>query len=126
MTRFIPGFALRIDRSYLIILIIGMLVITHIGCVGSINLIPLSVKIQNADNAFDKAEAVSTSSDKKEAKQKARAKQQKLYDRAISLYLEIIERDVRGKYAQRAHYQIAKIYKSFMSGIKRMNIFKLL
>ena len=113
MTRFIPGFALRIDRSYLIILIIGMLVITHIGCIGSVNLIPLSAKIQNADNAFDKAEAVSTSLDEKEAKQKARAKQQKLYDRAISLYLEIIERDVRGKYAQRAHYQIAKIYKKF-------------
>lgn len=111
MTRFTPDFALRIDRSYLIILMLSMFVITHIGCQGAINIVPLSAKIQNADNAFDEAEAVSTRSDDPKEKQKARAKQQKLYDRAMSLYLEVIARDAKGKYAQRSHYQIAKIYK---------------
>ncbi len=92
---------------------LGLLVITTFGCQGGINLVPLSAKIQNADNAFDEAEAISTRTDDPEKKEKARAKQRSLYDRAMSLYLEIIDRDTKGKYAQRAHYQIAKIYKKF-------------
>ena len=111
MIHFTPGFVLKTGRSYLIILILGLFVITHIGCIGGVNIVPLSAKIQNADNAFDEAEAVSTRSDDPEEKQKARARQQKAYDRAMSLYLEVIDRDVKGKYAQRSHYQIAKIYK---------------
>ncbi len=112
MTRFIPSFALRnIVRNSLIILAFGMLVITHIGCQGGINIIPLSAKIQNADNAFDEAEATSTRSEDPKQKEKVRAKRQQLYDRAMSLYLEIIEQDAEGRYAQRAHHQIAKIYK---------------
>ena len=113
MTRFIPCFVLRIDRSYLIILMLGLLVMSTLGCAGTINLVPLSAKIQNADNTFDEAEAVSTRSDDPEQKQKARSKQQKLYDNAMSLYLEIIKRDTDGKYAQRAHHQIAKIYEKY-------------
>ena len=111
MTRFIPGFALRIDRSYVIIPILCLLVLTYVGCQGGINLVPLSAKIQNADNAFEAAEAVTTRSDDPKEKEKARAKQQNLYDRAMSLYLEVIENDTKGKYSQRAHFQIAKIYK---------------
>ena len=43
--------------------------------------------------------------------EKNRQRQQELYDKAIALYSEVIERDTKGKWAQRAHYQIAKIYK---------------
>ena len=115
MTRFIPGFApgvfLRIERSYLIIPILCLFVLTYLGCQGGIRIVPLSAKIQNADNAFDEAEAVSTRTDDPEVKEKALAKQRNLYDRAMSLYLEVIAQDTKGKYAQRAHYQIAKIYK---------------
>ena len=114
MTRFISGYALKIDRSFLTVFLLGLLLVTHIGCVGgigNINIVPLSAKIQNADNAYDQAEAVITRSDDADQKQKALAKKQKLYDRALSLYLEIINQDVDGKYAQRSHYQIAKIYK---------------
>lgn len=116
MTRFIPGFALRIDRNFLTIFLLGLLLVMHSGCIGSIsniNIIPLSAKIQNADNAYDAAEAVVTRSDDAEEKQKARAKQQELYDRAMSIYLEIIDQDADGKYAQRSHYQIARIYKKY-------------
>lgn len=97
--------------SYFVLLLFGMLLIGHIGCIGGVNLVPLSAKIQNADNAFDEAEATISRSDDSEEKQKAAVKQQKLYDRAMSLYLEIIQKDSDGKYAQRAHFQIAKIYK---------------
>ncbi len=116
MTRFISGFALRIDRNFLTIFLLGLLLVTHIGCIGSIsniNIIPLSAKIQNADNAYDAAEAIVTRSDDAAEKQKARAKQQELYDRAMSIYLEVIAQDADGKYAQRSHYQIARIYKKY-------------
>lgn len=111
MTHLTLGSALRIARSCLIILVLSMFVITYIGCIGGVDIVPLSAKIQNADNAFDEAEAVSTRSDDPEEKQKVRAKQQKAYDKAMSLYLEVIAKDAKGKYAQRAHYQIATIYK---------------
>ena len=113
MTRFIQGFVQRIDRNHVIFLLLGMLLVANIGCIGGVNLVPLSAKIQNADNAYEEAEAVSTQSDEPEEKQKAVAKQKKLFDSALSLYLEIIARDVKGKYAQRAHHQIANIYKKY-------------
>lgn len=113
MTRFIQGFVEKIDRNHVIILLLGMLLVANIGCIGGVNLVPLSAKIQNADNTYEEAEAVSTQSDDPDEKQKAIAKQKKLYDSALSLYLEIIAKDVKGKYAQRAHYQIASIYKKY-------------
>ncbi len=113
MIRLTAGLVLRMDRSYLIILILGFLMLTTVGCIGGVNIVPLSAKIQNADDTFDKAEAVSTRSDDPEEKAKAKSKQQQLYDKAIIQYLEIINRDVDGKYAQRSHYQIATIYKRF-------------
>ncbi len=113
MIRLTAGLVLRMDRSYLIILILGFFMLTTVGCIGGVNIVPLSAKIQNADDTFDKAEAVSTQSDDPEKKAKAKSKQQQLYDKAIMQYLEIIARDVDGKYAQRSHYQIAMIYKRF-------------
>lgn len=111
MTRFFFGFVQNIDRNHVIILLLAILLASNIGCIGGINLVPLSAKIQNADTMFEQAEAVSTRSDDANEKQKAVAKQKKLYDSALSQYLEIIESDVKGKYAQRSHHQIAKIYK---------------
>ncbi len=113
MTRFFSGFVQKIDRNHIIILLLGTLFVTNIGCIGGVNLVPLSAKIQNADNMFEQAEAVSTRSDDANEKQKAVAKQKKLYDTALSLYLEIIANDAKGKYAQRSHHQIAKIYKKY-------------
>lgn len=113
MKRFTLSFDLRVVRSCLMILILGTLMTTYFGCAGGINIVPLSAKIQNADIAFDEAEAVSTRHDDPEERKKARAEQQKRYDKARSLYLGIIQQDAKGKYAQRSHYQIARIYKKF-------------
>ncbi len=113
MTRFLPGFVQKTDRNHIIILLLGILLLPNIGCIGGVNLVPLSAKIQNADNTFEQAEAVSTRSDDASKKEKAVAKQKKLYDSALSHYLEIIAKDAKGKYAQRSHYQIAKIYKKY-------------
>ena len=110
MNRFTYAFGLRIDRAALLVLIFAFLAVTIIGCTpGSI--IPLGAKFQNADTAFDEAETTEVRDDDPEKMKKNRQKQQMLYDKAIAFYLEIIERDTKGKYAQRAHYQIAKIYK---------------
>lgn len=113
MTRFFTGFVQKIDRSYIIMLLLGILLVSINGCIGGVDLVPLSARIQNADNTFEQAEAVSTRSDDADEKQKALTKQKKLYDSALSLYLEIIAKDAKGKYAQRSHHQIAKIYKRY-------------
>lgn len=78
MTRFTPSFALRIDQNYLFIIILVLFVVPHIGCIGGVDIVPLSAKIQNADNAFEEAEAISTRSDDPEEKQEAQARQQSL------------------------------------------------
>ena len=83
---------------------------TIIGCTPS-SIIPLGAKLQNADTAFDDAETTEVRDDDPEKMEKNRMKQQERYDKAMALYLEVIERDTKGKYAQRAHYQIARIYK---------------
>ncbi len=93
-------------------LVVAMLTVTILGCTqGGISIIPLGAKLQNADNAFDEAEAMDVRDEEPEKMEKKQANRQKLYDRAMALYLEVIERDAKGKYAQRAHYQIAAIYK---------------
>lgn len=100
------------NRFTLLFLAFALLIGTVMGCgQGGISIIPLGAKLQNADTAFDQAEAVPMSADDAEATEKNRAKKQELYDKAMALYLEVIERDTKGKYAQRAHYQIAAIYK---------------
>ena len=110
MNRFTYAFGLRIDRASLLVLAFAFLTVTIIGCTpGSI--IPLGAKLQNADTAFDEAETTLVRDDDPEKMEKNRKKQQERYDKAMALYLEVIERDTKGKYAQRAHYQIARIYK---------------
>ena len=112
MNRFTHGFGLRIDRTFFLVLAIAFLASTILGCgSGGFNIIPLGAKLQNADNAFDDAEATEVRDEDPEKTEKNRQKQQELYDKAMALYLEVIERDTKGKYAQRSHYQIAKIYK---------------
>ena len=110
MNRFTYAFGLRIDRAALLVLAFAFLAVTIIGCTpGSI--IPLGAKLQNADTAFDEAETTEVRDEDPEKMEKNRKKQQERYDKAMALYLEVIERDTKGKYAQRAHYQIARIYK---------------
>ena len=102
MNRFTPMF-----------LIIALLAATmFVGCgPGGVSIVPLGAKLQNADNAFSEAALMKVQDEDPGKMQKNRAEQQKRYARAMKLYLEVIERDAKGKYAQRAHYQIAEIYK---------------
>ena len=112
MNRFRYGFGLRIDRTFFLVLAVAFFTTTILGCGSSeFSIIPLGAKLQNADNAFDEAETIEVRDDDPEKMAKNRQKQQELYDKAMALYLEVIERDTQGKYAQRSHYQIAKIYK---------------
>ena len=112
INRFRYGFGFRIDRAYFFVLALAFLASTIIGCTsGGISIIPLGAKLQNADSAFDEAETVEVRDDDPEKMEKNRKRQQEHYDKAMALYLEVIERDTRGKYAQRSHYQIARIYK---------------
>ena len=112
MNHFTYAFGLRIDPVYLLVPTLAFLAVTILGCVpSSINIMPLSTILQNANSAFDAAEIVEVRDEAPEKMEKNRMKQQELHDKAMKLYLEIIERDTEGKYAQRAHYQIAKIYK---------------
>ena len=111
MNRFTYGLGLRIDRAHLLMLALVFLAGTIIGCVGGVSIVPLGAKLQNADTAFDEAETMEVRNDDPEKMEKNRQRQQELYDRAIELYSEVIERDTKGKWAQRAHYQIARIYK---------------
>ena len=110
MNRFPYDFGLQIDRTRFLIL--AFLAVTILGCrQGSISIVPLGVQLQNADSAFDAAEIMEVRDEDPKKMEKNRKQQQELYDKAIRLYSEVIERDTKGKYAQRAHYQIAKIYK---------------
>ena len=111
MNRFTYGSDLGIGRACLLILAFAFLSVTILGCGGGISIVPLGAKLQNADSAFDEAERMEVSGDDSEKMEKNRARQRELYDRSMSLYLEVIERDTKGKWAQRAHYQIARIYK---------------
>ena len=112
MNRFTLGFGLQIDRTYFLVLALAFLTATILGCTtGGISIVPLGAKLQNADTAFDEAETTEVRDEDPEKMEKNRQKQQGLYDRAMTLYSEVIERDTKGKYAQRAHYQIARIYK---------------
>ena len=110
MNRFTNGSGLEIDRACLLVLAFAFLIGTITGCT-NIRIIPSGTKLQNADSAFDEAETMDVRDSDPERMEKNRYRQQELYDKAINLYTEVIERDTKGKWAQRAHYQIAKIYK---------------
>ncbi len=93
-------------------LALAALIVMIAGCAGGLQIIPLSVKKQNADLKFEKAEQTQIRSDTPEQKEKDLAKQKKLYDEALASYLEIIEKEPQGKYAQWSHFQVAAIYKT--------------
>ena len=85
-------------------LVCALLTAMLLGCMKvGISITPLDAQLQNAENVFDEAEAAFVYPDDDE--------KQKHYDKALALCLEVIERDAKGKYAQRAHYQLAEIYK---------------
>ena len=85
-------------------LVCALLTVMLLGCMRvGIILTPLGPQLQNAENVFDEAEAAAVYPNDDE--------KQKLYDKALALCLEVIERGAKGKYAQRAHYQLAEIYK---------------
>ena len=82
------------------------------GCSGGISgIVPLSAKIQNADLKLAEAEQVQIKGDTKEEKAEYITKKKDLYDDALRRYLEVIDADPQGKYAQRAHFQVAEVYK---------------
>ena len=112
MNRFTYGFGLRRDRTYFFVLVLVFLTVTILGCgQGGMSLAPLNVQFQNADSVLDEAETMEVRDEDPKKMGKNRQKQQELYNKAMQLYSDVIERDTKGKYAQRAHYQIAKIYK---------------
>ena len=112
MHRFRYGFGPRIDCAFFFVLVLAFFTAMILGCgSGGLSVIPLNLKFKNADDAFDEAEAVEVRDEDIEKMEKNRKARQERYDKAMALYLEVIERDTQGKYAQRSHYQIAKIYK---------------
>ena len=91
--------------------LVGLAVIIA-GCSGGISgIVPLSAKIQNADLKLAEAEQVQIKGDTKEEKAEYITKKKDLYDDALRRYLEVIDADPQGKYAQRAHFQVAEVYK---------------
>ena len=113
MNRFPYDFGLQTDRTRFLILVFAFLAVTILGCrQGGISIVSLDIRLQNADSVFDAAEIMEVrDEDPKKMEKNRKQQQQELYDKAIKLYLDVIERDTKKKYAQRAHYQIAKIYK---------------
>lgn len=87
------------------------LVIVAAVVTGCANVMPLSIKVQNADRKFEEAQGMNIRADTPENKKADLAKRQKLYDTALAGYLEIIAADPTGKYATYAHFQAAAIYK---------------
>ena len=78
---------------------------------GCANVMPLSVKVQNADRKFEQAQSMNIRADTPENKKADIAKRKELYDTALAGYLEITNQDPTGKYAHYSHFQAAAIYK---------------
>ena len=87
------------------------LVIVAAVVAGCANVMPLSIKVQNADRKFEEAQGMNIRADTPENKKADLAKRKGLYDTALEGYLEIIAADPAGKYATYAHFQAAAIYK---------------
>ena len=94
------------NLSYCIALVILAAMIT--GCAG---VMPLSIKVQNADRKYEAAEGMDIRADTPENKKADLAKRKELFDAALEGYLEIIAQDPNGKYALYSHFQSAAIYK---------------
>ena len=95
-----------VNLSYYIGLVIVAAVIT--GCA---NVMPASIKVQNADRKYEAAETMRIRTDTAENKKEDIAKRQALFDTALAEYIAIIEGDPTGKYALYSHFQVASIYK---------------
>ena len=80
--------------------------------IGCASIIPMSVKIQNADRALEKANGFRVQSNEPETRAKELAQQKALYDAALDAYLVVVQGDPTGKYAQRGHFGAARIYRS--------------
>ena len=83
------------------------------GC-GWTPLISIGVSVQNADKAFDEAEAfrIQADEDTEQDKRREQVKQKNtLYNDALKAYRAIVKADPTGKYAQRSLWQISEIYK---------------
>ena len=78
---------------------------------GCATVMPLSVKVQNADRKFEQAQGMTIRADTPEHRKEDLAKRKELYDTALAGYLEIIAQDPSGKYATYSHFQAAAIYK---------------
>ena len=87
------------------------LVIIAAVITGCANVMPLSVKVQNADRKFEQAQGMTIRADTPENRKVDLAKRKELYDTALAGYLEIIAQDPNGKYATYSHFQAAAIYK---------------
>ena len=87
------------------------LVIIAAVITGCANVMPLSVKVQNADRKFEEAQGMTIRADTPENKKADLAKRKALYDTALAGYLEIIAEDPNGKYTTYSHFQAAAIYK---------------
>ena len=94
------------NLSYCIALVILAALIT--GCA---NVMPLSIKVQNADRKYEAAETMRIRTDSAENKKEDLAKRTELFDTALAEYLAIIAEDPTGKYAHYSHFQVAAIYK---------------
>ena len=95
-----------VNLSYYVALVIVAGVIT--GCA---SVMPTSIKIQNADRKFERAETMRIRVDTPEHKKQDLAKRTELLDVALEEYLAIIAGDATGKYAHYSHFQVAAIYK---------------
>ena len=95
-----------VNLAYYIALVIVAAVIT--GCA---NVMPASIKVQNADRKYEAAEVMRIRTDTPENKKEDLAKRKELFDTALAEYLAIIEGDPTGKYALYSHFQVAAIYK---------------
>lgn len=106
------NFKLRVPQSqtqaYLLVL---LCVVTLLGCQGGVYVFSPSLDqlIITADNTFDTAEALHEGFTPAQI-EKRDTKRQALYNEAITQYLTILEKDTKGRYTQRAHHEIAKLY----------------
>ena len=98
----------RVVSRYASFALFAILATIVIGCA---SIIPMSVKIQNADRALEKANGFRIQANEPEARAKELAQQKALYDAALKAYLTVVEANPTGKYAQRAHFGSAQIYR---------------
>ena len=80
---------------------------------GDIHIVPLSEEISDSTRLSARRRGRNYQNPRRRPKKDGEESPAaaELYDTALALYLEVIERDTKAEYAQRVHYQIAKIYK---------------